>query len=67
VVIAMSSSLITTDICAVKDAISDQRLIERATIDHVEALLDLIRPMSAPDAIRLVTELTRAIETRGQP
>jgi hypothetical protein len=64
-VIAMTVTVITIPELAA--ALTAERLVERAVIDHVEALLALVRPLPAAAAIRLLTDLTAVIEKRGRP
>jgi hypothetical protein len=42
--------------------ISDERLLARAVVDHVEMLLDLTRPMPAGDAIKFTGQLTAQLD-----
>lgn len=45
----------------IDEACSDRKLIERAVLEHAEAVLDFIRPHSARDALALVMDLTAAL------
>lgn len=44
--------------------LSDQSLVQRATVDLVEVLLDAIRPLPAREALKVLTDLTEVLRGR---
>ena len=58
------TTITSNRIAALAPALTDQGLVERVLIDHLAAVLDLIEPLPAAQAIRLVSQLTAAIEKR---
>ena len=63
------SNLTTTRIAAFEAAVTDEKIVERAVCDHVEMLLDRIRPLPAVKAIARVLQLTgviAALDKRGR-
>jgi hypothetical protein len=53
---------IATTLPWLEAALTPEKLVERALLDHVIALLEILRPCSEREAIRLLGQLTAVIE-----
>lgn len=54
--------MMTTKIPDLEAALVPEKLVERAMLDHVIMLMRVLQPCSAREAIRLLTQLSAAIE-----
>jgi hypothetical protein len=60
-------NIITGNIPELAAALTPEKLVERALLDHVVALLEILRPRSEREAIRLLAQLTAVIEKGSRP